>query len=370
MQPLRTEEAWIDGAAVPLQSAVEEAARLLESSRMAVFAGSGTDVAGARAAVALARRLGGAIDHMHSAALLTHLEVLRDAGMMFTTPNEARVRGDVILLVGSGLLHAWPDLGARLLAAPLAGESGATQRRVLRLCPDRSEVRGQDSTPIEHAGEAAELPSALAWLRTRVAGHPVAPHPLSERLEPLVPVLERARFGVAVWSAASLDPLCAEMLCGLVADLNRATRFTTLPLLPGDNAAGVNQACAWTTGFPVRTGFGRGDAEHDPWRFDTPRLVTAREADCAVWISAYVASFPDWAKEIPTIALACSGAEFVGAPQVRIAVGKPGIDHDAVQHDAATGTLTAVAAAQPGEALTVAEALSRIGRLLPEPAGC
>ena len=78
-----------------------------------------------------------------------------------------------------------------------------------------------------------------------------------------------------------------EMLFGLIDDLNAHTRFTGLPLAPGDNAAGVMQACGWMTGFPMRTGFGRGYPEHDPWRFDATRLVESGEADCALWISAY-----------------------------------------------------------------------------------
>jgi cytochrome c553 len=110
--------AWIDGSPVTLDAAAAEAARLLAASRLPVVAGLGTDIAGARAAIALARRLGGAVDHMHSGALLRDLDVMREAGMMVTTPNEARIRGDVLLLVGAGLLDAWPQLQQRLLAAP------------------------------------------------------------------------------------------------------------------------------------------------------------------------------------------------------------------------------------------------------------
>jgi formylmethanofuran dehydrogenase subunit B len=111
--------AWIEGNPVALDAAAAEAARLLGASRLPVIAGLGTDIAGARAAVALARRLGGAIDHVHSGALIRDLDVMREAGMMMTTPAEARVRGDVLLLVGEGLVAAWPQLPERLLQAPL-----------------------------------------------------------------------------------------------------------------------------------------------------------------------------------------------------------------------------------------------------------
>ena len=51
--------------------------------------------------------------------------------------------------------------------------------------------------------------------------------------------LKRARFGVAIWSAAELDRLTIEMLCGLVNDLNEGTRFSGLPLASADNAPAV-----------------------------------------------------------------------------------------------------------------------------------
>src|SRR5512132_2910383 len=98
-------DSFIDGRSVPLADATAEAARLLAASRLPVFAGLGTDIAGARAAVALAERLGGAVDHMHADALLRDLAVMREAGAYVTTPNEARLRGDTLLLVGPGLIE-------------------------------------------------------------------------------------------------------------------------------------------------------------------------------------------------------------------------------------------------------------------------
>ena len=103
-------DARIDGRPVALEAAIAEAARMLAASRLPVIAGLGTDIAGARAAVALARRIGGVVDHMHAAAVMRDLAVMRQAGAYLTTPNEARLRGDTLLLVGPGLIEAWPDL--------------------------------------------------------------------------------------------------------------------------------------------------------------------------------------------------------------------------------------------------------------------
>jgi formylmethanofuran dehydrogenase subunit B len=364
------DRAWIDGRPVPLDAAAAAAARLLSDSRLPVIAGLGTDVAGARAAITLAERLGGAIDHMHSGPLLRDLDVVREARVMLTTPNEARLRADTVLLVGPDLTAAWPDLVPRLLDAPMGHEVVNGERQVLALCAGRN--------PIKHAGaaiesigrSAGELPDLLAALRARVAGRPVGKLSVStSRLDTLATALQAARFGVAVWSSGGLDALGIEMLCGLVADLNARTRFSGLPLAPGDNAAGVLQVCGWMTGFPMRTDFGRGAPAHDPWRFDALRLVESGEADCAMWVSAYRDVSPPWRRQLPTIVLGAPDAGNV--PHVHIAVGRPGMDHDAIEYLAATGTLAVTKAARQTDVLSVADAIGRISaHLRPDDRSC
>ncbi len=108
------EHAWIAGKAASLDAAVAEAAKLLAASRQPLIAGLGTDVAGARAALALARQTGAVIDHMDSAALLRDIAAMRTAGLMLTTPGEAQLHADTLLLVGPGLAEAWPELPQKL----------------------------------------------------------------------------------------------------------------------------------------------------------------------------------------------------------------------------------------------------------------
>ncbi len=277
------------------------------------IAGLGTDIAGARAAIALAERVGGVVDHMHSGSLLRDLAVIREAGAYATTPNEARLRGDTLLLVGPGLLDAWPELGERLLDAPLAPEINGT-RQVFWLCPGKGEAPSAVKVIGRNSGE---LPTLLALLRACVGGRMTR---LPKAVADLAKALQAARFGVAVWSAASLGELTIEMLFGLIDELNAATRFTGLPLAPGDNAFGVLQASGWMTGFPPRTALGRSFPEHDVWRHDTKRLVDDGEADCALWISAYGPTAPNWQRKLPTITLA---AEPVTSG-ISIQVGRPG----------------------------------------------
>ena len=296
--------ASIDGAPASLDEAAAAAARLLARSRQPLIAGLGADIDGARAAIALAERVGGVIEHMHSAALLRDLDCLRETGIMLTTPGEARVRADVVLLVGDGLTEAWPSLNERLLAPPARPEGVDVARRIVWLAPATgARIRGFDGDiEIWGAGRGATLAVNLAALRARVKNRRIENRrsarsglPLSA-LDALAATLKGARFGVAVWTAESLGALEIEMLHGLVRDLNDTTRFSTLPLPAPDNGAGVLAACGWTTGFPMRTGFGAGVPIHDPWRFDAERLVASGETDCVLWISAFGAVSADLAK--------------------------------------------------------------------------
>jgi formylmethanofuran dehydrogenase subunit B len=357
--------AWIAGSAATIEAAVVEAARLLGASRLPAIVGLGTDIAGVRAAIALAERLGGVIDHMHSDALLRDLDVMREAGMIATTVNEARLRADTLLVIGPGPFTR-PELARDLLAAPAAPEIGDVKRRVFWLCPGRHAPATPADADVRLIGRRTdELPALLAALRARMAGRPVHRAPVAAKtLDALAADLQAARFGVAVWSAAELDALVIEMLCGLVDDLNARTRFSGLAVPPPDNAAGVLQACGWMTGLPVRTGFGRGRPEHDPWRFDATRLVASHEADCVVWISAYGGAMPPWHADVPMIAMTAKDTRFRAPPRVHIEVGRPGRDHDAVEHLAKTGTLAAVAASAPRDTISVAQAIAHIASAL------
>ncbi|HLX99399.1 MAG TPA: tungsten formylmethanofuran dehydrogenase [Roseiarcus sp.] len=366
--------ASVGGEPASLDDAARAAARLLAQSHQPLIAGLGADIAGARAAVTLAERTGGIIEHMHSAALMRDLDSLRGTGVMLTTPGEARVRADVVMLVGDGLTEAWPALNERLLRPQARPEGVDVKRRIIWLAPATgAKIQGfEGDIQIWAAGRGATLAVNLAALRARVKGRPVANRgvaqsglPLSA-LDSIATTIKGAHFGVAVWTAASLGALEIEMLHGLVRELNETTRFSTLPLAPPDNGAGVLAACGWMTGFPMRTGFGLGAPLHDPWRFDAGRLVASGETDCVLWISAFGAAPPAWAEGPKVIALCERTAVFAKEPEVHIAIGRPGVDHDAVMHSSEVGTLIAAVASAPSAAPSAAEALERIGACLAE----
>jgi formylmethanofuran dehydrogenase subunit B len=358
------EHAWIAGRPTALDAAIEAAAKLLASSRCPLIAGLGTDVTGARAAITLAERIGAIIDHMNSDALLRDLDVMRSSGMLITTPTEAQARADTLLLIGPGLGEAWRELPRRLFAPQQSDRASPVERRIHCVCPAGDWPIPQHAVAVD--GWNGEIPVVLAALRARVAGRPIGKTRIApNKLEQLATDLKAARFGVAVWSADAIDAPTIEMLCGLLNDLNATTRFSGLPLAPGDNAVGVTQTCAWMTGLPVRSGFARAFPEHDPWLFNAHRLVADREADCLFWISAYCAAAVPWRTAVPTIALTARDANFDKPPRVHIAVGRPGVDHASVEYLSATGTLAPVEAEKSSDTISAAEVITRIIAILP-----
>ncbi len=366
--------ATLDGAPIAIEDAYQHAAKILSGANFPVVAGLSTDAAGARAAILLAERLRGAYDHLACDELFNDLDVTRSFGMFVTTPGEARVRADVVLLVGGGLIEQWPDLFERLALGQPARFNAAAPRQILWLGPKRNEAK-IDGVEIETIAATPDaLPGLLAAIRARVGGRAVAMTGAAlKKIDAIAATLKAARFGAVVWSGSVIDGLTVEALQGLVTELNIGTRFTGVPIGARGGASGVTQVSGWMTGFPPRTGFGRGYPEHDPWRFDARRLVDSGEADAALWIAAHAGEAPDWERDdVPLITLAPKGAG--GDAKTRrglyIEVGRPGETHDAAELAQESSSFVLRRATAPSDAPTVAEVIDAIVARFSEDVPC
>ncbi len=362
--------AFVDGEACTLDEAIAAAASRLRRSRRTVFAGLGCDIEGVRSVVRLARRAGGAIDHVAGTAYAHEIQVLRDAGLFLTTVSETKARADSVFILGPGAFRNEPELMQRICDRPPKLASPEASRRVIWL--GSHNLGARHSLPegaLAIAMPSARMGSTLAALRARLAGRPVSSTSHAIRhLDTVAAWLRQAKFGVALWACGDLDALAIETLTGLVRDLNRSTRFACLPLSPDDNTAGVAMALTWLTGFPSHICFGRGGVEFDPWRFDAKRLAMSGEVDLALWISAFRDSWPGWASQVEVIALTCEGGgRAKRRAAIEIEVGRPGIDHDGIHVSAATGGLALHRAGARGSAPSVGEVLGKVEALLERP---
>lgn len=300
--------AFVKGEAVALETAIAAAQRLLSRARLPVIAGLETDVAGIRAAVRLAEKFGGVLDHTGS---LAELNVMRTNGTMAISPFEARRICDLFLLLGPDV----PEMRAGVPHLQLSGPS---------------------------------LAGDLAMLRALIAGRRL--HKPAKKLEALRAQVQKAKFGAAVWRAGDLAEPVVEMAIGLVRDLNAAARFSSVIL--SSHGTGADQVLGWLTGFPSRTSLARGFAEHDPWAFEAKRLVESGEADLAVWISP---ASPPWRRTIDTIAITPSEYRLKSAAIHLIAA-----DRDGEVWSPETGSFIHRKATAPSDGLSVAAILGQI----------
>ncbi len=326
----------VAGRLATLHQAVAEVVRLLRGARLPLFAGLGTDVAGARAVGRLAERCGGVLDHMNSAAALRNGLVLQDSGWIATTLSEVRNRADLLVVAGSDIASRFPRFLERCIANrdTLFGEERRCDVVFLgRGLPEGVTLPGPAPTVVPC--EIPRLSEAFGVLRAllarrhlqarEAAGVPLAVwQQLAERLR-------AARYGVITWAAADLDfphaELAVQAICELVKDLNRETRVTVLPLGGSDGDLTADSVQLWQTGFGSRTSYSRGYPEYDPYHLSAARLLESGEADVLVWVSSFDEARTPPTTAVPTVVLGRSGMAFAQQPSVFIPVGTPGLDH-------------------------------------------
>lgn len=322
----------ISGKPSSFESSVAQAAKILGSAQQPLLGGLGADVGGIRAALRLADRLGAAVDHMNTRGLMRNLLTLQDTGWIASTFAEVRTRADFVLIVGTDLVSRFPRVIERLIArtdSPFHDKP--IDRRVVCLGPSAPSLPVSQiiDCPQERLGEVLGAMRALLagrYLQAEsVAGIPV------DTLRGIVEEMQNARYGIIAWAAADIDvahgELTVQTLCSLISDLNETTRFGGLPLGGNDGDVTANQVTAWQTGFPLRTGFGRGVPDYDPIHFSAERMIANGDADALLWISAFDPTRlpPGFAK--PTIVIGGSTMKFDKPPEVFIPVSTPGLHH-------------------------------------------
>lgn len=322
--------AWIDGAGAAQDGAIAAAAQLIGRSRMPLFTGLSTDVAGVKAALRLAKLSGGVIDHGASEALYRNIEVLRGSGMFLAVPAEMRRRADRFLLVGGDAATLAPDLLAFLFSGTRDlgrdGEGGG-ERRIVWLGGPADPQIGSGRIPVEAvACDIIDLADATAMIRAALGGRRFGEGPIDrDKAAEIAAWLKGAGFACVLWSAESLDALGVEMFAGLVADLNLTTRASSIPLAGPGQAWGAAQIATAVTGYPLRVSFARGDAEHDAFAYAAGRLIAAGEVDLVVDISSLAAfSGAEPKGDVPLIVLGTPAAASALRPEVGFAVAEIG----------------------------------------------
>ncbi|SNB78413.1 formylmethanofuran dehydrogenase, subunit B [Arboricoccus pini] len=339
----------IGGKEASLAEAVHAAAELLGKARFPLIGGLETDTNGMRAALKVAERVGGVVDHAASGPLLATIRVMQTGGNVMATLAEVRNRADLVLFVGTDAASLMPRFFKQVIWPEQRLPGTGTTRRLVFLGDGLDPKVGvaPDGTLPTHLPCATDrLVEAAAVLRAlverrAVRGETPAGLPLSD-LEKLAADIREARYAIIVWAASQLPAEDAELtissLCEMLKTLNQAPspspessdgqagpggRALGLALTGPGNSIGANQVTAWSWGVPIRTSVATGAPVYDPDGYATEALLASGRADALLWIASFMDRPPP--KGVPTIVLGRAGA--TAEADIVIPVGTPGLDH-------------------------------------------
>jgi len=292
-------ETHVQGRTVPLERAVNAAARLLTAAeRPLVYVAADVSCEAQRAAVAIADRLRAALDALGGSAAEGILAAQR-RGRAGATLGEIRQRADVIVFWAVDPADRYPRYASRYAVSPrgLQATEGRSSRTVIAV--DVGPSRGPDDADTRVTIAPGDEVDSLGVMRAIVQGRLGAD---DERFRPATELARRllqARYVALVADGEpGLNPPPdadrAEALLGLAQALNGPTRCALSTLRGGGNRAGADQVLTWQTGFPYAVDFARGYPAYRPRGAGgtAAELVTAGEIDAALVVGA-AASVPE-----------------------------------------------------------------------------
>ena len=348
-----------------MDSALERAAERLGAARFPVFGGLYTDISGASAALDLAEKLGGAIDHAGSEGIARAARVMRETGVTPASFGEVRNRADTIVVIGDRPLEDDPALLDKLVPDGKGlPRPGKNERELILLGSAKGKARkGVRTTRVSGKVSLPELVALLA-ASVREGRFDMRDDALRRKLEKTGERLRGSAFAVFVYDPAELAEPVLHTVLEMVRHLVKTTRAATLSLAAPGNGEGVNLCSTWTCGLPLRTSFAREVPQNDMWAYETSRLLKSGEADVLVWIDALDGAEADRPKGAPSIVLSSRPVR-AGRDDIVIDVASAGADHDAALYLPQIAGIGLVKATQPANAKpSVAEILNRIAALI------
>lgn len=307
----------VDGQAVSWKEAIEEAARILNTSDSPLIYGlSSTSTEAQRKSVALADRIGAIIDSTSSVCHGPTGLAMQTVGEPTCTLGEVRNRSDLLIFWGCNPLVSHTRHFARYSVMPKGTftPEGRKSRTivVVDVRPTQSTKMADIFLQVKPGEDFAVLTALRALVKGKTLDVDTVGGVSIAQLEQLAEKARDARFGVFFMGMGLTQTPGRDMNVGelftLVAELNRYARFSVIPMRGHGNVAGADQVLTWQSGFPFAVSYARGYPQYGPGEFSAVDVLARGEADAALILSSDpVAHFPVAAarhlERIPTIVL-------------------------------------------------------------------
>lgn len=309
----------IAGKSAPLAQAIAHAAQLVKKAKMPLVAGLSTDLAGFRGAYQFAQHTNADMVHMNVHSSLRNTKVLQSTGWHTTTLTEVKNRADMIVCVGTDVVHHNPRFFERAVWTEEAMFTDTNARNIVYLGGDDLNTApgvsptGKQPTVLPCATK--DLPEVTAALRALLQGKTLKVEAIAgvqvSALTQLVEQLKQAKYAVLIWVAKDLDFPHAELTIQNITEsvviLNQQSRAMGLALGGSDGDTTVNYAHTWLDGLTL--------GEQD---------INAH--DLVVWVNSFSPDKPVPDTNHLVIALGHPDTKFATPPQVFIPVATPGLD--------------------------------------------
>ena len=301
---------------VGYQEAYDRAAQILLRAKKPLLYGWASTVCEAhKKGILLAEEVGGVLDTTATVCHGPSVIGIEEKGLPGATLGQVKNRADTIVFWGCNPAEAHPRHSLRY-SSNVCGRftpEGRSGRKIIVVDVRQTRTaKNADMSVIIQPGSDYEVISALRML---VAGKgDLSPDVVGgvpkEDLAKLADMLKSAKFGAIFFGLGITHSRGRykniDNALSLVTELNAHTKFVIMPMRGHYNVAGIGQALAWSSGFPMSVDYTRGMPYFSPGETAACDLLAKKDADAALIIAADAASnFPratvEALAEIPVI---------------------------------------------------------------------
>ncbi|MCG8586317.1 MAG: formylmethanofuran dehydrogenase subunit B [Pirellulales bacterium] len=296
--------------AVSLDEAMEVSGRLLRDARYPLIYGlTHVSSEAQRAATELADRFNAVIDTATSSSHGPSIMGFQSKGKVTCSLGETRNRADFIIFWGTDVVREHPrfytDYSAE--ATGMLVPRGRANRQVVV-------INTEESATSDRADRFYQIKphsdyEVLLTLRALVRDVPLD----GERVEDqtgvpltawtdLVSQMKHCRFGSIAFGLGLMQSrgrhANTEALFGLIADMNKHTRFVCRSIRRRGNVTGADKVLTWRTGYPFAVNFARGYPRYQPGEYSASEVLARGEVDLALVVASDpMSDLPDAARQ-------------------------------------------------------------------------
>lgn len=307
----RVETATIDKDLKTIEASVQAAVDILSKAKRPLIYGlSSTECGAISKAIEIAEVTGGVVDNTASVCHGPTILALQQVGESKASLGDVMNRADLVVFWGANPTEAHLRHITRYSVMPKGMYiEGRKSRKVVAV-----DVRKTGTARLADKFVKVEPNSdyeLLQVLRAIIRGEELTVSEVAgvqmEDIRALAAEMVGAKYGVVFFGLGLTQSegrhMNIDAAVGLVAELNRKTKFVLTPMRGHYNVAGANTVSTWQTGYPYAVDFSKGYPRYNPGEFTAVDLMASGEVDAAIIIGSDPgATFPaDAAKHLARI---------------------------------------------------------------------